>query len=566
MPKGTLDQIDSIRRKFFWRELGGNSSSTRKLHTINWRTICLPKDRGGLGLSNLEHRNWALITKWWWKFQLEKSSLWRKVIAGKYGVDCLYTLRDKWSQGKPTKISPILQSIISIPEDSFEKCCNKKNFIWKLNNGKLIDFWIDNWHSKGVLRDVFPKLFNILIKKDIKVNQMVEFWNLALSVKMWKRTLKQDELEELFRLDELIKEIFLTDRPDKLVWKESNNQFSTSISYSLISESSSIDSYWGFIWKLKIPGRIKVFLWQCSHKKISTLSLLKSRGILSNDLCKWCGQHREDFDHLFWSCSLANQVWEIISEWLEVDLSSLQQMELKACLTILSSNHFRIGGGICFAAALWSIWLERNANMFRGYKIKHSNLKFIVKHRAYIWSLAANLIPKNQENIWAIYPKQAFCLKKNWDLRNLKSYWFSISDYLGFVDGSWTHIQNGQYTAGIGGFLVNKTGSAVLVFSGPTNQTSSLESEKEALRFLIKEIVKKNLDFSHITIFSDSRPTIEYINNSNFGKSLDIFSPEDNLVISKCFFEHISRELNQVADNLAKEGAKRLVQILGWKI
>ena len=47
--------------------------------------VIKPKSSGGLGLGSLENKNWALFAKWWWRFGEEKETLWRRLIASKYG-------------------------------------------------------------------------------------------------------------------------------------------------------------------------------------------------------------------------------------------------------------------------------------------------------------------------------------------------------------------------------------------------------------------------------------------------------------------------------------------------
>lgn len=80
-----LNELDKIRRKFFSGELPGINSSIKKLHTINWKKICLSKENGGLGLSFLTYKNVSLLSKWLWKLHKDINSLWYKVVKGKYG-------------------------------------------------------------------------------------------------------------------------------------------------------------------------------------------------------------------------------------------------------------------------------------------------------------------------------------------------------------------------------------------------------------------------------------------------------------------------------------------------
>lgn len=78
MPKSVEAKLDQIRRKFLWE----GQSERRKIHLLKWSEVIKPKRDGGLGLGSLEHKNWALLAKWW-RFREERGALWRKLIKSK---------------------------------------------------------------------------------------------------------------------------------------------------------------------------------------------------------------------------------------------------------------------------------------------------------------------------------------------------------------------------------------------------------------------------------------------------------------------------------------------------
>jgi hypothetical protein len=66
-----------------------------------------------------------------------------------------------------------------------------------------------------------------------------------------------------------------------------------------------------WIWKVKIPLKIKIFLWQLFQNAI--LDNLKKRNLVGSPLCSFCYQ-KETMRHLFFECSNAKVVWGNLGE------------------------------------------------------------------------------------------------------------------------------------------------------------------------------------------------------------------------------------------------------------
>jgi hypothetical protein len=63
--KWLIKRIDRLRRSFLWR--GETPDKVYGGHSlINWPTTCLPKEKGGLGISDLERFARALRLRWLW--------------------------------------------------------------------------------------------------------------------------------------------------------------------------------------------------------------------------------------------------------------------------------------------------------------------------------------------------------------------------------------------------------------------------------------------------------------------------------------------------------------------
>lgn len=72
LPNGVCDTIEKFCRKFIW----GETETSRKIHLINWDTICQPKENGGVGLQKLSNVNEAFLMKLGWELLTTNQNLW----------------------------------------------------------------------------------------------------------------------------------------------------------------------------------------------------------------------------------------------------------------------------------------------------------------------------------------------------------------------------------------------------------------------------------------------------------------------------------------------------------
>ena len=104
LPKSTTNLLDKISRDFFWKK----TSTEKGLPLIAWDKVCLPKDKGGLGLCKTNAVNKAFQYKLAWKVMSNESSLWTQSIKAKY-------LKDKnlFDYKRKSTNSPVWKSILN---------------------------------------------------------------------------------------------------------------------------------------------------------------------------------------------------------------------------------------------------------------------------------------------------------------------------------------------------------------------------------------------------------------------------------------------------------------------
>lgn len=74
------------------------------------------------------------------------------------------------------------------------------------------------------------------------------------------------------------------------------------------STRSAASGLWFGIWKLKMPRKIKHFLWKACAKILPTKVNLMKRKILSSPLYHLCGRCPEDTKRALWDCEVVKSV------------------------------------------------------------------------------------------------------------------------------------------------------------------------------------------------------------------------------------------------------------------
>ena len=74
------------------------------------------------------------------------------------------------------------------------------------------------------------------------------------------------------------------------------------------SSSAQLQDVWKKIWKLRVPNKIRHFLWRVVKNSLPTKMNLKARHILMDDTCD-CGDHAKSILHCLWLGDQSHLVW-----------------------------------------------------------------------------------------------------------------------------------------------------------------------------------------------------------------------------------------------------------------
>lgn len=81
LPVKVWKRVVRIQREFLWGGVNGG----KKVCWVKWATVCLTRDKGGLGIRDMRLVNISLLAKWRWRLVQPEQPLWKDVLRCKYG-------------------------------------------------------------------------------------------------------------------------------------------------------------------------------------------------------------------------------------------------------------------------------------------------------------------------------------------------------------------------------------------------------------------------------------------------------------------------------------------------
>ena len=159
-------------------------------------------------------------------------------------------------------------------------------------------------------------------------------------------------------------EVQLTDHPDVFKWGLTTSGKFTVNSLYLDYLSDNTRFLRKYIWKMKVPLKIKIFMWFLYRREILTKDNLVKRKWNGCEKCCFCDQ-KETIQHLFISCTFAKMIWRIVFMAFNIyppsNISNLFGSWLRG---VDKKEKVQIRVGVC--ALLWAIWNTRNDVIFNN--------------------------------------------------------------------------------------------------------------------------------------------------------------------------------------------------------
>ena len=100
-------------------------------------------------------------------------------------------------------------------------------------------------------------------------------------------------------------------RDDSLLWHfEKSGSYTVKSGYRLSRliqfrddpSSSMLEDWWKTFWNIRLPQKVKIFLWKACHNWLPTLGNLARRGVEVEGRCPVCKEKPETTMHALWGC------------------------------------------------------------------------------------------------------------------------------------------------------------------------------------------------------------------------------------------------------------------------
>lgn len=129
------------------------------------------------------------------------------------------------------------------------------------------------------------------------------------------------------------------------------------------ANTASRSQLWKNLWKLKLPGKIKIFGWRVLKGLLPCRSMLASRHIGEAGGCPVCQNGAEDVKHMMFTCNRAKEVWHSLGMWEKIECFLITDRSRSVVLEEIIRRCERVtnldvGMAELVLMAGWYIWWE----------------------------------------------------------------------------------------------------------------------------------------------------------------------------------------------------------------
>ena len=533
IPLGLCNDIQRAMARFWW----GSKEDKKGIHWGKWEKLSYAKIRGGLGFRDVSCFNQALLAKQGWRLLQNPESLVAKVIKARY-----YKNTDFLNAKVGSSPSFIWRSIL------WGRQVLQKGTRWRIENGEKIQIQASNWIPR-------PTTFKPIVEPSLPTGAKVS--ELILPNQQWNESMIN---QSFARMDaDIIKSIPLprTPQEDEIIWHyDKKGLYSVKSGYQLAlkikfpeppTSSAGASQEWQNLWKLNLPGKIKIFVWKAAKNFLPTAENLWRRKILQEPICTICKEGREDVFHALMECKLARKIWRCTD--MKATVQSIRRDDM------LSTMHSLMRKGakseIDYVASIWwATWHARNKLLFEG---KKPNPRETVAKAKAIVVAYQSMQFKEQDSPRSIKEKEA----QRWNP--------PPSSKLKINVDAAVHAESQM--AGLGAVIRNSQGQVVVAAVKSINFQGDVSiAEAKAVQWGME--VASKASFTNVIVETDCSMVADLANNKVSNKTeiwwtiAEIQSSRQDF--QSIDFQHVPRQCNTSAHSLVKRALKSSGSVI-WR-
>ncbi|XP_058756815.1 uncharacterized protein LOC131630038 [Vicia villosa] len=370
LPSSSIDEIEKMLNSFWW---GHKRGSAKGIHWLSWDRLSMPKNVGGMGFKNLSAFNYAMLSKQAWSLMKNPNTLVSRLYKARYFPSCNF-LKSEIGHNP----CYVWRSIWSA------KFVVRGGYKWSIGTGERISVWDQNWlHDCSTVTNPWPD--NPMVV-NLKVSDLLsptgKQWNLNLIHQLVGGGVAQKIVNT---------PLFEAVHEDRIVWNlENNDIFSVRSAYrycineAIDTSHLRINENWDLIWKMKIPPRVKNFLWCLCRNCVPTRVRLIDKGVGCLDSCVICGSGFENNNHLYFQCPKSIVCWEKVGLWHTIQqlVSNGGDFVSFVFSFLQASNH---ENKAVLSTIMWSIWKSRNNALWNQIEESPDNICMRCSHLLLRW-------------------------------------------------------------------------------------------------------------------------------------------------------------------------------------
>lgn len=238
-----------------------------------------------------------------------------------------------------------------------------KGIYWKIGKGDKVNITKDNWIpdlEAGKITSINQDRPNLRVCDLLNAQrewdeEIIKMWLLPYEIQAIKRINLRDQREA-------DKRYWLFDTKGEYTvksgyWSLFDSKFNSG-NREDPSSSERSRFIWDSIWDLKVPPKVKTFIWKANHEIIPAEANLYKHHIPGNPFCTLCGFNWANTSHVLFFCQETKKIWKHTNWWNQ--LKKLKNAPIQYIFELIREKSNNEEWEM-FCMRTWGSWKDRCA-------------------------------------------------------------------------------------------------------------------------------------------------------------------------------------------------------------